>query len=319
MPPTLKQLRAKLLASQPAVVVPPTLSLSQQADLTTINDSKLFNAQKPHWHRHFTCPTATIKTHRKQTIKGLVSDLNNSKAMDIAFDIFNCSKSKPCRSPFCPYCRYNIQDNAATTCHQLFSNSPAKDLCFLTVLLPVTYHPQNDVSKIIQSCRKSISSIFNYRNYTDIVLSGFFEVDIKIPALVKNKPRSLEVLTALDFDEFNNQPAYLVHFHALVDLKGHSKAAFRKSLVRTFNKIYQIRLSALHSKSSKNDNIKNIARYMLKFRTQHANNLFGNQVTGKATYGKFFGNNMLRSYVTLVHSLLVQNNISSLSINKNVP
>ena len=318
MATTLQKLRAKVSASKkPAPPPAPShLSPANQAAYNTIVNNKLFKARQPAWFKYYSCPSVA-RSHRDKTIQGLVSDRNDTTAMNIAFNIFSCSKSKPCLSPFCPYCRNTMQDNAAASCDRIFGSTPKNQLCFLTVLLPVTYAPQQDAQQIIKSARKSLHNIFNYRNFNDVVLFGFFEIDIKTPKLVAKQSRAPQVLKALGFNNALKQPAYLVHFHALVDLKGHNKAAFRKSLTRVFNKPYQVRLSALRSDMTKKNSINNIARYMLKFRTQHSNNLFGNQASGKAKYGSFYEDDLLCDYVKLHHALLVQNRISSFSIKKN--
>ncbi len=237
--------------------------------------------------------------------------------MNIALNIDRCQKSKPCLSPFCPFCRATMQANNVATCQRIFSAAPKSNLCFLTVLLPVTYSPQQSIHAAIQSCRRSVSNIFQHRMYKSIKLYGAFEIDVKMPSLVVNKPMSLSVLNALGFNRHNNSAAYLLHFHAIIDLSNHSKATFRKSLTRVFNKPYQVRLTKLRSDFTKSQSITNIANYMLKFRTQHSNNLFGNQATGKAKYGSFFGNALLQSYVKLIHSLLPTNRINALIIRKN--
>ena len=306
--PGLEEIRKKLMKGA-----------TEAQDQTSAEETKhpLFNVPEPHWIRNKKVPTHSL-SHRKQTIRLLVEEQTDQTATAIGMKILKCMKSSPCRSPFCPFCRSNAQDTAAKRAKQIFSNTSKSNITFLTILLPVTYSPISDASGLISKCRRQVNNVFAYRNFTDVFLYGAFEIDVKRPRYVKGKERSEKVLKALGMDLSSTDDAYLVHLHALVDLGSHSKDFVRKAFACIFDQPYQLRLSYLDANKSKDENIEDISRYLFKFRTQHANNLYGNEASGTARYGSFYEADLLRSYVKLIHQLIPNNRLSSLSLRKNI-
>lgn len=276
----------------------------------------LFVPKEPSWIRHYQC-SSQDKSHRFQIIKALTGDANKYDAYNIGLRIDDCTKSKRCQCPFCPFCRKNFQENAVKTTLPLFINVPIEHLRFLTILLPVSYFPKTEAQNQIHQYTQQIRNILN-GGFNDVRMYGFYEVDVKRPSLVKHRPRSKEVLTKLGMDLTLNDDAYLLHLHALVDIGKHSKDDIRDALTnRVFDNPYQVRINQLHSTKTKKDNIINITNYMLKFRLQFADNLYGNQQEGKVMYGSLYEDELLRSNVCLISSLMGNNRISSLGFRYN--
>jgi len=295
---------------------PSHLSVSQQAQFELIHSEQI-KKTKPKWLKHYTPPHSSQLPHRRKIIMALASNPSDVDAVNIALKILDCKKSNPCRSPFCPYCRSQLQQTAIKNAQKIFAASRNNQLSFLTVLLPVTYEPNNDAAELVKKCRKSIQNIFDRNNFDYIKLYGFCEVDIKVPHLVKNQNRASEVLKPLGFDINLNKPAYLVHLHAIVDLSNSSQNAFRQSLLSAYPHPYQAVIKAFHADKTKDENIRQLANYMLKFLTLYGNNLHADDLDAEIKYTDIFDDALIIDYVKLIHSLLVQNKISSLTISKN--
>ena len=310
----LAKIKAKL---QSVPAAPSYLTPAQQAQFNLIHSNQ-FKAHKPQWSKYFTPPHNSQLAHCRTIIKALASDPADQAAVTLGLKIFNCKKSRPCRSPFCPYCRSLLQQTAVDKAQQIFSASRNNHLSFLTILLPVTYTPDADVAaQAIDKCRKQIQYIFAKNNFTYIKLYGFTEVDIKLAPLVKNQSRAPQVLKDLGFNAASNQPAYLVHLHAIVDLSNSSESAFRQSLLNAYPGHYQVLFKPFHANKTKQQNIQYITNYMLKFLTVHADNLHADDLDKDADYKYFFEEQDIRDYVKLIHGLLANNQIRNLKISKN--
>jgi hypothetical protein len=312
----IKIIRAALNPTPPT---PTYLSAVQQADFNLIH-SEQFEKTKPDWINHYTPTDKRQFAHRHTIIKALASNPADQTAVTLALKIFNCNKPirLRCGSPFCPYCRSLLQQTAVNNAQQIFSVSRNNHLSFLTILLPVTYTPDADaVAQAIVKCRKQIQYIFAKNNFSHIKFYGFAEVDIKLAPLVKNQSRAPEVLKELGFDITNNQPAYLVHLHAIVDLSNSSESAFRQSLLNAYPGYYQVLFKPFHTNKTKQKNIQYITNYMLKFLTVHADNIHADDVDEEADYTYFFEEQHIIDYVKLIHGLLPDKQTRSIKISKN--
>jgi hypothetical protein len=139
---------------------------------------KLKIREKPQWLRHKDFQKSELN-HRKRTLQYLAKDTRDEISLDIAYKIHTCKKSAPCKSMFCPYCRDEVQTNAVIKAKQIFANTPADQLAFLTLLLPVTYLPERDAKELIDDRRSKNRDMFNYHNFTDVKLFDAFEIDVK--------------------------------------------------------------------------------------------------------------------------------------------
>ena len=311
----IKKIRAALNPTPPT---PTYLSTAQQAQFNLIH-SEQFEKTKPNWINVFKPPHSNQLAHCRTIIKALASNPADQTAVALALKIFNCKNSvrHRCHSPFCPFCRAQLQQTAVNNAQNIFSASRNNHLSFLTILLPVTYTPATDATHLIKKCRKQIQHIFTKNNYSHIKFYGFAEVDIKLAPLVKNQSRAPQVLKELGFDITNNQPAYLVHLHAIVDLSNSSESAFRQSLLNAYPGYYQVLFKPFHTNKTKQKNIQYITNYMLKFLTVHADNIHADDVDEEADYTYFFEEQHIIDYVKLIHGLLPDKQTRSIKISKN--
>jgi len=111
-----------------------------------------------------------------------------------------------------------------------------------------------------------------------------------------------------------DEPFYLPHLHAIVDINDHDSDSVKERLKGVFDQPYQVRMTKLRSDKSKIKNLTNLAHYMFKFRTQFADNLFGTGQGLRAKYGSFYPPEVLKPFVLLVHGLMNGSKVNGLEM-----
>lgn len=266
---------------------------------------------QPIWIKRLKDPQKSCLNQRQKIITALVQNDTNHEACKIAERILYCSSKtlnyKPCGHPLCPLCRHEVQQHRQLTAQQYFGQTPANQLAFLTILLPVQYDPTPlSIQRSIETTRKAIA--YRFKSYTqkNARFYGAFEIDIKRPELITAK-RTQSILEELSMDFSNAKPAFLPHLHAIVDLGSCSKNAIRAQFTKSFNTKYQVSLKSLHSNKSQTSSLNDLASYMSKFRTQYANGLYQGrkQVKPKDKYGKIFNKKDLLDFSILIDTLRI--------------
>ena len=311
----LQILRAKLLEKENRLgeLFLPDLN---PTPLSQINAGTYDWTNLPRWVNSIPVTAHHLK-QRRTIIERLCEDpVGKKDAAEIGINILECSKTIPCGSPFCPYCRHKEQQKRSVKALAKFANTAKSEMTFLTILHPVTYDPMADARDHIDDLRSSVRNALNYRGFNQVKMLGGFEVDVKRRQEAQSK-RSRRVLTALDMDTTSAKSAFLVHLHSLVDLGGHSKDDVRSAFAGVFDKPYQVRLSYLRSDMGKDESIDRIARYMFKFRVQFADNLYANEVGLRARYNQLYPGELMREYVPLIHSLKTNNAFKGLHFKYN--
>ena len=301
----LQKLRARLLG-EPITEQSVLLPDFDPSTTAQINSGTYDWKQLPRWANSIPFTAHHLK-QRRTIIERLCEDaVGDPDAADIGLDMLKCSKTFPCGSPFCPFCRHIQQEKRAKKALNKFAATAKDEMTFLTILHPVTYDPMHDAPTHIRYLRDSVRNALNHRGYNQVRMLGAFEIDVKRSQDAKT-PRSNQVLRALDMNTTSRQPAYLVHLHSLVDLGGIPKDQVRRAFTGTFNKPYQVRLSRLRYDMDKDESIDRIARYMFKFRAQFSDNLYGKEVGLRAKYKELYPAPLMREYIQLIHSLKVNN------------
>jgi len=301
----LQKLRARLL-DEPITEQSVLLPDFDPSTVAQINSGTYDWKQQPRWATDIPF-TAHHRKQRRTIIERLCEDaVGDPDAADIGLDMLKCSRTFPCGSPFCPFCRHKQQEQRAKKALNKFAATAKDEMTFLTILHPVTYDPMHDASTHIRYIRDSVRNALNHRRYKQVRMLGAFEIDVKRSQDAKT-PRSNQVLTALNMNTTSRQPAYLVHLHTLVDLGGIPRKQVRRVFTRAFDKPYQVRLSHLRYDINKDASIERIARYMFKFRAQFSDNLFGKEVELRAKYKELYPAPLMREYVQLIHSLKTNN------------
>ena len=247
---------------------------------------------QPRWLQYLDARPSELK-HRERTIRALVSDWTDEVSCERGIRIERCGeKGRRCREVFCPRCRHEIQNVEERKVLNAFRATSESQLRFLTILLPVSYDP---IRELPGNRNKAKNDLHNaVRPFPSLRFYGAFEIDVKTPALVE-KHRTADVLDQLGMDRGRDDPAYLLHLHAVVDLGGAKRDAVSNALRKKFNTPYQVRLAQLRKDKAKTENLSNIARYMCKYRLQYANNIYGRQIYGRATYGDFYEQDVVRT------------------------
>lgn len=312
---SLQKIRTKLFAKENSLgdLFLPDLD---STPLAQINAGTYDWTNLPRWVNSIPVTAHHLK-QRRTIIERLCEDTaGKPDAAEIGINILECSKSIPCGSPFCPYCRLKEQEKRSAKALTKFAGTAKSEMTFLTILHPVTYDPMADARDHIDKLRSSVRNALIYRGLNQVQMLGAFEVDVKRRQEAQSK-RSRRVLTALDMDTTSAKSAYLVHLHSLVDLGGHLKDDVRNAFTGVFNKPYQVRLSYLRKDMTKDESIDRIARYMFKFRVQFADNLFANEVGLRARYNQLYTGELMREYVPLIHSLKINNAFKGLHFKYN--
>lgn len=270
-------------------------------ELQKIRDNTYDWSRQPLWQRHMPC-SRTNRERRRGIITALCDDpYQDPEAADIGLAILHCRKRYPCGSPLCDFCRTRRQDDREQEARQLFGHLPRQRLAFLTILTDVSYHPNTEVQYRIEELRQKVRSLRSSR-FKDVRVFGAVEVDVKFPKLDLRRARSKEVLEGLGMYDLRKE-AYLVHLHAIVDLNGVSKDALGRWFRRSFPKKYQVRLAGLRNHHPTATSVANLTRYMLKFRAQEADNLWGNKPDGQAKYGSLYPDATLRFFSRCLHKI----------------
>ncbi len=301
----LRKLRAKLLGNADTND-PLFLPDTNPSTLTRINDGTYDWTKLPRWVNSIPV-TAYHLRQRKTIIERLCEEhYHDQDATAIGLDMLECSKTYPCGSPFCPFCRHKVQEKRSATALAKFAATAKSEMTFLTILHPVTYDPFYDAQAHIDYLRDSVRNALNFRGLSQVRMLGAFEIDVKRRQEAAND-RSKRVLTALEMDITSQKPAYLVHLHSLVDLGGIPREEVRSAFTGVFDKPYQVRLTHLHRDKGKDESIERLARYMSKFRVQFADNLYGKERGMKVQYRELYPAPLMREYVKLIHSIKVDN------------
>ena len=306
----LRKFRAKILAKTDPfdLIFKPD---PNRPTIARINDGTYDWTKLPRWVNSIPV-TAYHLRQRKTIIERLCEDpVGDWDAAIIGLDMLECSKTYPCGSPFCPYCRHKVQENRSKTALTKFAATAKSEMTFLTILHPVTYDPFHDAQGHIDQLRNSVRNALNFRGFNQVRMLGAFEIDVKRREDARAF-RSKQVLTALGMDTTWHKPAYLVHLHSLVDLGGHSRKEVRRVFTGVFDKPYQVRLTYLHRDKGKDESIDRVARYMSKFRTQFSDNLYGKERGLKVQYRELYPAPLMREYVKLIHSIKIDNGFKGL-------
>jgi hypothetical protein len=276
--------------------------IDRQSELQEIRDGTYDWSHQPLWQNHQRC-SRPDNERRKAIVTALCDDpYQDTEAAEIGLAILHCRKRYPCGSPLCDFCRTRCQDDREQEARRLFGHRPRQQLAFLTILTDVSYHPTTEVQARVDELRQKVRSLQSRPRFKDVRVFGAVEVDVKFPMLHLRRRRSKEVLEGLGMLDPQKE-AYLVHLHAIVDLNGVSKDALGRWFRRSFPKKYQVRLAGLRNDHTTSTSVANLARYMLKFRAQEADNLWGNKPNGQAKYGSLYRDATLRSFVRCLHTI----------------
>ena len=214
----LRKFRAKILAKTDPfdLIFKPD---PNRPTIARVNDGTYDWTKLPRWVNSIQATNHHLR-QRKTIIERLCEDpIGDWDAAKIGLDMLECSKTDPCGSPFCPYCRHKAQEKRSKTALTKFAATAKSDMTFLTILHPVTYDPFYDAQAHIDYLRDSVRNALNFRGLSQVRMLGAFEIDVKRRQEAAND-RSKKVLTALEMDITSQKPAYLVHLHSLVDLGG---------------------------------------------------------------------------------------------------
>ena len=243
--------------------------------------------------------TKEDKTGRRKLITALVQSNNSAKLIQHGYELYMCSSDFRCGSPLCNFCRTHIQDRIEQRVLRYFGSSRRNDIYFLTVLDDLIYNPVVDAQAQQQYLKRKIKRVFeNHQTLSNTRMFGGFELDVKNTAQALNAQKALETLKHYGLDP-TRPVAYMPHFHAIVDLNGHSIAACEQALRQKFTKPYQISLSEMHTGNTKAYHLGRLARYMFKFRYQFADNI----MRAKPAYGKWFDDQTLCPYAEALLSM----------------
>ena len=115
---------------------------------------------------------------------------------------------------------------------------------------------------------------------------------------MKHKAKAMTLLQHYNMTQLN-AVAFMPHFHAIVELDNIHPDVLRKALRKSFIKPYQINVTQMRHDKTKEHHLKQMARYMFKFRYQFADNI----MRTKPSYGTRFDDNTMRLYAETILSM----------------
>ncbi|CDK98502.1 conserved protein of unknown function [Magnetospirillum gryphiswaldense MSR-1 v2] len=211
---------------------------------------------------------------RKYVVESLCRDFSDKKATALALRIMNCSASQKCNQPFCPMCRHKKQELFAKYVIDKFGSVSADKLRLLTILHSVHYNPLDINSDLIKKLRKDMDNLFDkIQDCADdnIRFIGAFEIDA-IAGDEELSDRKVNTLSALGYDKDAKNACFLLHFHAVMYIPSfqNPKYDIEREIRKYYNGSHQVDFTDLHKDKTHDENLHNMATYMLKFRLQHS-------------------------------------------------
>lgn len=256
---------------------------------------------KPDWPTRSVLFTDTLRYDWRDMIKALTDENNaTSDQIQLGYEIFMCSMDHPCGSPLCNYCRLRHQKRYTKRVLETFNATPEKNIYFLTVLDDITYSPEIDAPLRKDYLKQKIKTTLKSDPATEhIRMMGMFELDLKSASTYINKPKQ-EKLLKDHYSLFkNSHVGWMPHFHALIDI-GDTHLDVVKDILRdVFDKPYQIDARPMYTDPTKEENLTDLAHYMLKFKIRYAENI----MCEKAQYKRRFGPGIMRRYASVLNAM----------------
>lgn len=252
------------------------------------------------------------RSRRRKLIEALLAS-DEPPLQSTGLSILNCSPHSRCRSPFCDFCRTKLQDTFQERVTQAFRQSASQDLVWLTLLDDITYSPLTDIPSQLRKRRTSLREFLKHHFPRQVRVFGAFEVDVKNNSVANDSDQVLQTLSAYGFDR-RDEDAYMLHFHAVVDLCDTSRDAFRKTLKGTYSKPSQVAITSFHADKTKHQNLRNLSRYMTKVRYQYSDNI----LRAKPSYGSRFSDDTIRQFVDLIYQIKGSRGLASMEFRYNI-
>ena len=280
----------------------------------TISDPRLFTQQEvieaiqsqryTPWRDQPLWPKASVSFsqkddyHRRAILRALTAPEAPKELQDLGYQIFMCSRSHECGSPFCHHCRHKLGKRYLKRIKQYFSDEDMNDLFWITVLDDLTYDPVADIPKWIDPFRNRLKrSVKNSPMLNEAKLFGLIELDAKKPVEFEDENSSRQTLSYYGM-KATDEVAYMPHFHGIVAVPSSMRDYVGDELRREFTKPSQVTVKPFFQHKTKADNLKELTKYMMKYRTRFSDNV----KNGKPAYGSDFSPDVMRSFVQAVHA-----------------
>lgn len=287
-------------ALKQSTIADPSLFISpaMMQDMAAINQRQYRWKDQPLWPQKKVSFSKPDRNNRRQLINALVAEGSSNELLSIGFRLLMCSRSKPCGSPLCNYCRTKLQDRYQARVLRYFGKTHRDDLFWLTILDDLTYDPLQDVQGRFRKLRVSFREFLKRNCHKDARVFGAFEIDVKRHDLIDDNDAAIQTLQQYGLRN-EPEPAYMPHLHAIVSLDGITRDELDRQLTSLYARPSQVRLMSMRPGQTKIENLSNLARYMFKFRYQFADNI----LRDRSAYGKRFDDKTLRVFTQLVHSI----------------
>lgn len=284
----------------PSTITNPAL-FQKQRDIAYIQANKYpIWRNQPLWPQKNIMFTPSDNTRRRNLIRILTA---SQTTQALGYQIFKCERTQKCGSPLCNYCRTKLQDRYEKRVDNYFTNAQQSRLCWITIIDDLTYKPVNDFPKWVPNFKERIK--YGLENSPFLKSSrafGAFEIDVKNPAQLK--PAALKTLAHYGLVN-NTDIAYMPHFHAIIQIDFDEIKFVRTALKKIFKTKNQVHVAPITKYPTKEENLRELSRYMFKFRMQFADNVN----LGKSKYGSDFDDVTMHTYAQAVHSIISQRGI----------
>jgi len=227
---------------------------------------------QPYWPTRNIAFTPRDKSNRRKLIEALLAPSASNEQMSIGLQLLGCNREYRCGSPLCNYCRTQFQNRAEKRANAYFAATSQSNLYFLTVLSDLTYNPLLQARPQIDKLKASLRGCFRRHFQKQVRAFGALEVDVKRPDLAAANTEAIKLLNNYNFQQ-NAGHAFMPHLHTIIELDGVSADEFKKTTRAIFTKPKQVVLTPFRSSNTKQFNLRNTARYPIKFRYQYADNI----------------------------------------------
>jgi len=284
-----------------------------EADVDAVRRRTYRWKDQPLWPTKKITFTASDRTNRRKLIEALLDVSATEKQTAIGYQLLKCSKEFRCGSPLCNSCRSRIQDAFEERVFRYFGATNQNNLFSLTLLDDLTYDPIIDAHEQIKKLRISVRGCLQRHFEKNVRAFDAFEIDVKRPGLYEENNQAVDWLCQYGFQQDVGR-AFMPHLHAIIELDGVSVKGFRAKLRSVYIKPSQVTVAALRSGNTKEENLKKLARYPIKFRYQFADNILRNQ----PSYGSRFDYDTLRTYAEVVHAIKGSRAVRGFEFNYNL-
>ncbi|MBS0248255.1 MAG: hypothetical protein JSR61_16690 [Proteobacteria bacterium] len=270
------------------------------------------------WRKHHSIALKRHRTERNffdiavtqlfETYEG-----GNNDALRCLDRLVNCTQSSRCCQIFCPSCRGQRQDRAASDLVCEFQDVDESEIKFMTLLIGVEQDAAILPQRLAEVRQRLRNALHNNKaslaaENDPLCIVGAFECDLKnLGTQADASRRTQELVKSLGFDPKHKPSQYLLHLHAVAGrLDEARQEALRAIIGKALGGLlpYQLDFRSLYASETKEENLARLGHYMYKARLQFADNIFDdNWMQKRAKYHTPYKGKELVDYLNVIDEM----------------